>query len=259
MNQPDTVLAHVSDTHFTRSEAPDGHRCRERLRQVLAAIESRRQPPAAMLVTGDLTEDGDPDAYVDLAAIVNESAARLGTRVVWLAGNHDVREVYSRLLLGRQSGEPGLQVLHIDGLRIIALDSTVPGRPHGELSTVTLTALRDELATPAPRGTVVALHHPPIRPVLDFMRDMTLHGSERFAAALAGTDVRAILAGHLHHPYFSLFAGIPLVIATSVARPLDLTAPPDQVVDLDCPPAYNHIAVYPDAITHAVVTVRDHR
>ncbi|WP_246271743.1 hypothetical protein [Amycolatopsis acididurans] len=54
----------------------------------------------------------------------------------------------------------------IGGLRIIALDSSVPGHGHGELSGGQLDWLARELATPAPDGTILAPHHPPLQDVL---------------------------------------------------------------------------------------------
>ena len=48
----------------------------------------------------------------------------------------------------------------MDGLRIIALDTSVPGYHHGELTDAQLAWLADVLATPAPHGTLLALTPP---------------------------------------------------------------------------------------------------
>ena len=54
------------------------------------------------------------------------------------------------------------RVHDVAGLRIVSLDTSVPGYHHGELTDDQLAWLADVLATPAPHGTLLALHHPPI-------------------------------------------------------------------------------------------------
>ncbi|WP_051208759.1 metallophosphoesterase [Propionicicella superfundia] len=255
MKTPDLVIAHLSDPHLATPGHPDAERTRTRLALALAAVAGREQPPAAVVITGDLTQDGDEASYADLRDLVHPAAAAMGAQVLCVPGNHDRREAYAEVLLGRRSSEPVLQVLDVAGLRVIGLDSSVPGRHHGALDPDHLDALRAELATPARRGTVLALHHPPLPPVLDFMQDFILMTRDELASAIAGSDVRAILTGHLHHPYFATFAGVPVATASSISRPVDLTRPSAEVVDRDGPALYNHVAVYPDAITHAVVAI----
>lgn len=255
---PELVLAHLSDPHFLHPSHPDAARTRARFAEVLAAIAHRQQPPAAIIVTGDLTQYGEVEAYADLRAEMDPAAAAMGAQVVWVPGNHDLRENLARELLGREADGPLFQVFDVDGLRIIGLDSLVPGLHYGELTEDHLERLRIELSTPAPRGTVLALHHPPLPAVLDFIQRFTLRTRDEFAAAIAGSDVRAVLTGHLHHSYFSTFAGVPVTTASSIGRPVDLTQPTAQVIDRDGPVLYNHIAVYPDVVTHAVVAVGEY-
>ncbi|MBW0092225.1 hypothetical protein I4I73_24725 [Pseudonocardia sp. KRD-184] len=53
-----------------------------------------------------------------------------------------------------------------------------------------------ELAEPAPDGTVLALHHPPLPTVNRVSRLLELRGREALAPVLAGSDVRIVLPGH---------------------------------------------------------------
>ncbi|MFF0289449.1 hypothetical protein [Streptomyces sp. NPDC005262] len=50
----------------------------------------------------------------------------------------------------------------IGGRPFIALDSLVPGKVHGRIGVRQLDLLRAVLAVPAPHGSVVVLHHPPV-------------------------------------------------------------------------------------------------
>src|SRR4029079_5981510 len=101
-------------------------------------------------------------------------------------------------------------------LRIVSLDTSVPGYHHGEISDAQLAWLADVLATPAPHGTLLALHHPPIPvPMLRAAEIIELIDQHSLAAVLAGTDVRAILGGHFHFSSHATFAGIPVSVASA--------------------------------------------
>ena len=54
------------------------------------------------------------------------------------------------------------RVHDVDGLRIVSLDTSVPGYHHGEISDAQYEWLASVLAKPAPHGTLLAMHHPPI-------------------------------------------------------------------------------------------------
>lgn len=255
MEVPELALAHVSDPHFLAPTHPDQPRTAARLAGVLAAIERRQQPPAAIVVTGDLTESGDPGAYAALRDQVLPVAAELGSEVMWVPGNHDERSAFTATLLGTADTDNVFQVLNLSGLRIIGLDTTVPGHHHGALPAATLAALRAELATPAPKGTILALHHPPLPPVMDFMHGMMLRDPDPLAAAIASTDVRWLLAGHVHSACTGWFAGVPVTTASAPSRAVDLAQPTWRLIDRDGPVSYNHVAVYPHTITSSVVAV----
>ncbi|MFP3822267.1 metallophosphoesterase, partial [Bacillus sp. SIMBA_008] len=67
--------------------------------RTLAAIRAVHPNPAAIVVTGDLADLGEPDAYRRLRAAVEPVAAELGAPVIWVAGNHDERPALRRDLL----------------------------------------------------------------------------------------------------------------------------------------------------------------
>lgn len=70
----------------------------------------------------------------------------------------------------------------LNGLRVIALDTSVPGFHHGELGADRLEWLAGEPATPAPDGTILALHHPPVPSVLDLAVLVELRRQSELAA-----------------------------------------------------------------------------
>jgi Icc protein len=199
---PAHVIAHISDTHLlARNRKLYGAAETEaNLTQALEQLERSGIRPEAIVFTGDLADLGEPEAYESLKAIVEPAAERLGATIIWVMGNHDERPEYSSLLMGEKANDaPQDKVYDIGGLRIISFDTTVPGYHHGAMTDAQLEWLAGVLATPAPHGTLLALHHPPVpTPLLWAMEMLELHGQDRLATVLEGSDVRGIIGGHLH-------------------------------------------------------------
>lgn len=253
------VIAHISDTHFLGGGRPlygtistDAH-----LTQALAQLEASGAKPEAIVFTGDLTDLGEPDAYTRLRTLVEPFADRLGARIIWVMGNHDERLQYSHQLFDADPSEhPQDRVYDIRGLRIISFDTTVPGYHHGELTQAQLDWLAEQLAIPARHGTLLAVHHPPIpTPLLEAMGMLELQDQSRLADVIRGTDVRAILAGHLHYSTHSTFAGVPVSVAAATCYTLDLTAKDRILSGVDFGQAFNLVHIYDDQIVHSIVPV----
>lgn len=254
------VILHLSDTHLLGGDRLLGERydTARHLRRTLRAAEATGVRPDAVVFTGDLTDLGEPEAYRALRAEVEPWAERLGAPVVWVAGNHDERPALRAELLGAEATEePVTGVWNLDGLRLIALDSTVPGWHHGDLDAEQLAWLRAELAEPAPLGTILALHHPPLPTHIPFFDILELRDQPGLADAIRGSDVRGILAGHLHYSTSGTFAGVPVSVAAASCYTMDLARPADEVNGMDAGRSFHLVHVWHDTITHAVVPVVD--
>ena len=252
------VIVHLSDTHLLAGNRPLGGRydTAANLTAALTAVERTGVRPDAIVFTGDLTDLGEPEAYAALRAEVEPFAARLGAPLVWVAGNHDERPALRAALLGAApTEEPVTGVWDLDGLRLIALDSTVPGWHHGDLDPGQLEWLRGVLAEPAPLGTILALHHPPLPSHIPFFDILELRHQDALAGVIAGTDVRAILAGHLHYSTSGTFAGVPVSVASATCYTMNLQRPPAEVNGMDAGQSFHLVHAYDDTITHAVVPV----
>ncbi|MDP7726442.1 phosphodiesterase [Mycobacterium sp. TY814] len=254
--RPDYVLLHISDTHLLGGDGPlygdvdaDG-----RLGELLGQLNDSGVRPDAIVFTGDLADKGEPAAYRKLRDLVEPFAADLGAELVWVMGNHDDRAELRRLLLDEvPSMAPVDHVRRIDGLRIITLDTSVPGYHHGEIRPAQLDWLAQELATPAPDGTILALHHPPIPSVLDMAVTVELRDQAPLGRVLKGSDVRAILAGHLHYSTNATFAGIPVSVASATCYTQDLTVAVGGTRGRDGAQACNLVHIYPETVVHSVI------
>ncbi len=254
------VLIHVSDPHFLAGDARLGGRydVEASFARTLEAIRSVHPNPSAIVVTGDLADLGEPDAYARLRAAVEPVAEELDTTVVWVAGNHDERPALRAGLLDlAPTQEPVTGVWDLDGLRLIALDTSVPGWHHGDLDPEQLAWLADELRRPAPHGTVLAMHHPPLPSHLPLFDILELRHQDELADIVRGSDVRAILAGHLHYSAHGTFAGVPVSVSSATCYTMDVARPAVEVNGRDAAQAFQLVHVREETITHTVVPVVD--
>lgn len=256
--RPDHFLLHLSDTHLLGGvrRLYDTVDAADHLAQLLVELESSRGRPEAIVFTGDLADRGEPDAYEKLRRMVEPVAARLGAQVIWVMGNHDDRASFrTGLLAERGSARPVDRVYDVNGLRVITLDSTVPGEHWGEVSGAQLDWLAEELSVRAPHGTILAMHHPPLPSVLDLAVAVELRDQSGLAEVLLGSDVRSIIAGHLHYSSTGTFAGIPVSVASATCYTQDLNVPVGGTRGRDGARAFNLVHVYGTTVLHSVVPV----
>lgn len=255
---PTHTLLHLSDTHFVEDAralygAIDSDANLDRL---LTRLDDADVALDAVVVTGDLADNGAPDAYRRLRTRLERFADSRGCAVVWVMGNHDDRSVVRTELLDEPAGTASLDRVHdLGGLRVIALDSTVPGQHHGEIDAAQLEWLRAELATPAEHGTVLALHHPPVPTTLPLLQMVELRDAAPLGEVVRGTDVRGVLAGHFHYATHSTFAGVPVSVGAATCYTQDLALPAGHTRAHDAAQAASLVHVYPDRLVHSQVPV----
>ncbi|MCP9618700.1 metallophosphoesterase [Nocardia otitidiscaviarum] len=227
----DLTVVQLTDTHIRPAgerlyDAVDTY---ENLHHVLDRLRASG-PVDALVLSGDLTDSGSPEGYRRLREAVEPAAAELGAEVVYAMGNHDERTAFGVELLGHAPGAvaadvPHDQVVEVAGLRIIALDSTTPRRHTGKLELDQLAWLTDQLRRPAPRGTLLVLHHPPLRSAIPAAELLGLGQIELLEAAVADSDVGMILCGHNHMTAAGSLAGIPVWVGPALAYRIDAMAP----------------------------------
>jgi 3',5'-cyclic AMP phosphodiesterase CpdA len=135
-----------------------------------------------------------------------------------LPGNHDDRSALRRCFgLQGAAGEPVQYVVDLDGLRILMLDSTIPGEDAGAFDEPRLDWLEARLAEASDRPTLLAMHHPPLLTGLPAFDRVALAGADR-SAMRAVVDrhpqVLGLVAGHVHR-----------TITTGLAHTTVLTVP----------------------------------
>ncbi|MEW2046859.1 metallophosphoesterase [Streptomyces sp. NPDC005476] len=228
-------ILHLSDTHIGRVDGPEGGRvdAADSLRFLLGELRHQRDVDA-VVVTGDLADDGSVEAYTTVRKLIGGFARSLDAPVFYTTGNHDERSAFTKVLGSGHPdavlGFPGPEraaVSTVGGWRFVTLDSLVPGQVYGRIGAEQLDWLREVLSTPAERGTVVAFHHPPISlDVSVTQRVFGLRDPDGLAEVIRGSDVRVLLTGHFHLQLFGLLAAVPVWVTPGVVNRIDLTTAP---------------------------------
>lgn len=255
---PSHTILHLSDTHFVEDRrllygAVDSD---AKLAAFLTRLQASAVKPDVIVFTGDLADGGSANAYERLRAMLEPVATAYGCELVWVMGNHDNREIFRDKLLDDPSGEgsPIDRVIDVAGLRIIALDSTVPGHHYGELDDTQLSWLARELERSAPYGTFLAMHHPPLPTALPLLQLVELREADRLGPVIEGSDVRGILAGHFHYPTHSQIAGVPVSVAAATCYTQDLLVAEGSSRAQNGAQGANLVHVYSDRIVHSSVS-----
>jgi 3',5'-cyclic-AMP phosphodiesterase len=223
------LVAQISDLHiggdWGSADPVSG------LRTVLDAVLGMPDRPDVLLVTGDLVENGTDEEY----AVVGEllSAASLPVHV--LPGNHDRREgLRARFELPGDGAAPVQYAAQLGPMRLVALDTTIPGRASGELDSDRLSWLDAELTRAPEQPTLLAMHHPPASTGLAPWDEIGLAPGDRDAlgeVVRRHPQVQRLVAGHIHQPLVAALAGQPVlaVPSTYVQALVDFTAPEIQL------------------------------
>jgi Icc protein len=170
-------------------------------------------PVDAVLVTGDISDDGSAESY----ALFRKMMAPLGLPLLVIPGNHDLREpmrqAHVDLGLLPATGKLNWSTM-IGDLKVIGLDTLIEGSGGGALDGDTLAFLEAELVGTGP--ALVAMHHPPFACGIRFMDGIGLAGAGQLAALLARSpaDVR-IVCGHLHLTATGSVGHVPALVCPS--------------------------------------------
>lgn len=206
------LLVQLSDLHVGAAWAPVDPLARFR-----ACVETIRQSPArpdAVIISGDLADHGSVEEY----AQVRQEVATLGVPVHVVPGNHDDRRTLRACFgLPGEGAAPIHYTADVGPLRLVMLDSTVPGEDRGELGREQLSWLKATLTAAPQRATLLVMHHPPLHTGMTMFDSVGLSDSTRLELGRILSQhcqVRAVVSGHLHR-----------AIAAHIGGGLALTAP----------------------------------
>ena len=257
MSSKSVRIAQISDLHIKPPDTLAYGRVdtAKALERCVAALNEFRPAPDFVVISGDLADTPTSEEY----DYVKRLLAPLKLPVAGIPGNHDSRELmraaFPQADYAVASG-PLNQRIEIAGLDLVLLDSSVPGKPFGELEAPTLQWLEATLASSADRPALLFLHHPPFQTGIWHMdRQNLLNASDLAPIVRRHPRVQLIATGHVHRATFTMFAGVPTTICPA----------PNHAVDLDLdelrgpsykvePPAFHLHTWFPGEGFGSVVT-----
>lgn len=239
------LIAQITDVHLGFDRGNPDENNRKRLDETLRALTGMSPPPDLLLVTGDLVEYSDDGAGY---AAMRDILSALPFPAFPALGNHDGRTAFAAAFPQVSTAGGFVQYAIEDWpLRILVLDTLEEGRHGGGFCEGRAAWLAARLAEAPERPTLIALHHPPIESGLSWMtEDPEAEWVRRLARVVSGHgNVVAMVAGHLHRPVVTQWAGTTLIVCPSTApqvaldfAAIDPEAPDGRPMIVSEPPAY---------------------
>jgi 3',5'-cyclic AMP phosphodiesterase CpdA len=217
-------IAQISDLHIK----PPGSLAYGRvdtakaLERCVAALNEFEPAPDFVVISGDLADTPLVEEYEYLGRLLGE----LRLPCAAIPGNHDSRDLMRAAFPeARYASASGAldQTIELEQIDLILLDSSVHGKPHGELEASTLQWLDTVLASGGDRPALVFLHHPPFETGIWHMDRQNLLNSGELAPIVRGhSRVKLIAAGHVHRAVLTMFAGVQTTICPAPNHAVDL-------------------------------------
>ena len=256
MNRGPVHIAQISDLHIK----PPGLLAYGRvdtaaaLERCVTALNEFRPRPDLVVISGDLADTPTVEEYEYLKRLL----APLELPFVSIPGNHDSREMMRAVFpqAFAFSAGPLNQKIEIAELDLVLMDSSVHGKPHGELDAPTLQWLETTLIASPDRPALLFLHHPPFKAGIWHMdRQILLNAFKLAPVVRRHPRVLLIATGHVHRATLSMFAGVPATIcpAPNHAVDLDLAQLREPSFRLE-PPAFHLHTWFPTEGFGSVVT-----
>jgi Icc protein len=181
------LLVQISDLHCGPQFQPEVFE--------VATDEINSLNPDALIVLGDLTEDGLLAEFQMAKKELNKFHAK---NLIVCSGNHDYRSTGYLLF---QKFFPFKQVTEIEDAVIVLLSSARPDRDDGEVGHRQNIWLRQTLSKYHDRYKIVAIHHHLV-PVPDTGLDLiTVVDAGDVLLSLNHAKVNLVLCGHRHRPW----------------------------------------------------------
>ena len=262
------LIAQISDTHIKVEGAlAYGHvETAAFLARAVDHILHLDPRPDVVLGTGDLVDGGTPAEYARLRHLLSP----LPMPVYLIPGNHDDRDALRRAFADyRLMPRAGfIQYVVDDGpLRLIAVDTLLPGKGGGRVDVERLGWLDARLAEAPTKPTMIFMHHPPFKTAIDYMDRIGLEGAEAMADVVRRhPQVERVVCGHLHRSIQSRWAGTLALTAPGTAHQVCLDVRKNAGLSLSMePPGYalhlwrdgiglvSHVVNVGDFVSHVVV------
>ncbi len=228
-----TTILQISDTHIVPhgvlvSGRLDTADALERLVMRITSIRDQLGSIDALLVSGDLSDDGSAESYERFTSLI----APLDLPTYVIPGNHDARDpMRSAFANGLPASGPLNWAGKIGEIHLIGLDTLVEGQGLGTLLADSLSFLQNELVKAETAPVLLALHHPPFACGIGFMDTIGLTNRDDLRDVVTAYEgTLRIVCGHIHSMIVSDIAGHVSISAPSPCSTFAYDRRPDAPV-----------------------------
>jgi 3',5'-cyclic AMP phosphodiesterase CpdA len=243
----------MTTKHFTLAQLSDTHICvpggrlfngvdsATQLQKALDWLLSEHITLDAVLISGDLTQDGRLEEYRHLRRLLTPIAQKVPVYLV--LGNHDHYANFIEVFadypgVSQTLSSQSLQyTATVGSYQLVVLDSLEPGDDQGHLN-VQRQQWLDETLQASTAPCILVIHHPMIDIGNPLMDQMHLYERAAFGdIVVKHQHVQRILCGHIHRTIFGSFKNIPVIVAPSTAHqyPINLTRNSAKILSREAP------------------------
>ena len=243
-------LIHLTDIHITvEGEKILGKDPNTHFAEAIAHINKHQADADLAIITGDLTNWGEIEAYQRLQALLE--TLKMPTRL--LIGNHDDRNNFRDVFHTVPHDDNGfIQYAEDTSVgRFLYLDTNEPGTHAGHYGPERIGWLTSELDRAAGQPVYIFMHHPPMRVHSRPLDMIGLMDEALFRGVLEGhhDHIRHIFFGHCHLPLAGSYLGIPFssLRGTNHQSWVDFDEP-DLLTSADLTPAYGVVIAHNESV-----------
>lgn len=218
------LIAQLSDLHIKSQESLAYGRVdtAKALERCVGSLNAFNPQLDFVVISGDLADTPTAQEYEYLKGLL----APLKVPFAAIPGNHDSRELMRATFPQGEYAFPSgplNQSRSVGGVDLLLLDSSVFGKPHGELDAPTLQWLQATLASSTNRPALLFLHHPPYSTGIWHMDHQNLQNAGELASVVGcHPRVQLVACRHVHRATLTMFAGVPCTICPAPNHAVDL-------------------------------------
>jgi len=258
------IIAQLSDPHVAvaGTHFHDLYHTIDKLKAAIERVNTLSPRPDFVVMTGDLVNSGSLEEY----AVFRDIMDNLDIPVFLGIGNHDNRDNFRQAFADTDYLPADGFIQYVwkkDNLRLLMLDTHVPGHHHGILCEDRLKWLDETLAQDPDIPTVIFMHHPPFITGIKAMDDMGLKDADAFGKIIEKhSQIIHLFCGHLHRSITSEFYGTPAQICPSTSHKVVLHLEKDSYLATVDEPAEILLHIWlneTDLVSHNCFTGKYHQ
>ena len=219
------LIAQITDIHLGFEPDNPEEFNRQRLARIIEKLATMSPAPDLLICSGDLTDKGEEPSYRHL----KDALSRLSCDTYLCVGNHDDRDNFLKHFSHTPSAGGFVHyAVDKEGFVLVVLDTLEPGLHGGAFCDARAKWLEETLSCYADRPIIIVLHHPPVHHGIEWMdAEPDADWINRLGDVLRGkSNIKAMLAGHVHRSFTTSFEGHILSVTASSAPQVALELAP---------------------------------